>query len=188
MIPFPELEKIVEPVAPGSASGAGPAWWWWLLAALLAALALVAALTLLGRIVHRFRFPAIPHDPAREAIRQLEALQRHAASSPTPETAAAVATTVRHYLDRLSGIMARYTTTEEMMGHSRRPAPPPTPAVAACEAVLSQCDQILFGNSSAQPETLINSALSAIRASQSAAAVSPHPPHQPPPLPHAPPA
>lgn len=187
MIPFPELEKIVEPVAPGSAAGTGPAWWWWLLAALVATLALITVFTLVRNLIRHFRLPATPPDPAREAIRQLETLQRTTDATTEAETAAAVSTIVRHYLDRLSGIMARYSTTEEIMGHSRKPAPPPTPAISACEAILASCDQIRFGNTSIPPATLVSTALNAIRASQAAPAPSAPPtPQQPPPLPHAP--
>jgi len=187
MIPFPELEKIVEPVAPGSAAAAGPAWWWWLLAALVAALTLISVFTLLRKLIRHFQFPATPPDPAREAIRQLETLQRKAPDPTAMETAASVSSIIRHYLDRLSGIMARYTTTEEIMGHSRRPSPPPTPAISACEAILACCDQIRFGNTSIPPATLISNALTAIRTSQAAPApTAPPTPEQPPPLPHAP--
>lgn len=185
MIPFPELEKIVEPVAPGSAAGTGPAWWWWILAALVATLALITVFTLLRKLIRHFQFPATPPDPAREAIRQLETLQRNSSATTETETAATVSTIVRHYLDRLSGIMARYSTTEEIMGHSRKPAPPPTPAISACEAILASCDQIRFGNTSIPPATLVSNALTAIRASQAAPA-PPATSHQPPPLPHAP--
>ncbi|MEN9283646.1 MAG: hypothetical protein RLZZ179_1139 [Verrucomicrobiota bacterium] len=187
MIPFPELEKIVEPVAPGSAAGTGPAWWWWLLAALVATLALITVFTLLRKLIRHFRFPSTPPDPAREAIRQLETLQRNSSATTETDTAATVSTIVRHYLDRLAGIMARYSTTEEIMGHSRKPAPPPTPAISACEAILASCDQIRFGNTSIPPATLVSNALTAIRASQAAPApAAPHTSQQPPPLPHAP--
>ena len=185
MIPFPELEKIVEPLAPGSAAGTGPAWWWWILAALVATLALITVFTLLRKLIRHFQFPATPPDPAREAIRQLETLQRNSSATTETETAATVSTIVRHYLDRLSGIMARYSTTEEIMGHSRKPAPPPTPAISACETILASCDQIRFGNTSIPPATLISDALNAIRSSQAAPA-PPATSHQPPPLPHAP--
>jgi hypothetical protein len=187
MIPFPELEKIVEPVAPGSAAGSGPAWWWWLLAALVTTLALITVFTLLRKLIRHFRFPTTPPDPASEAIRQLEALQRKTPNPSVAETAASVSVIVRHYLDRLSGIMARYTSTEEIMGRARKPAPPPTPAISACEAILASCDQIRFGNSPVPPATLISEALNAIRMSQAAPApAAPPSSQQPPPLPHAP--
>jgi hypothetical protein len=155
MIPFPEIEKIAEPQAPVVEQAA--AWWWW---AGVAVLGVILGVLFVWGLVALFRqaaLPAAPPAPEKLALRQLKALRKSAASMEAPEFGSALSGIIRAFLHRRMGMLARFATTEEILGTSRRPdhAPPP-PVVRAFSRVLEACDALKFaaGNSGNRDELL----------------------------------
>ena len=186
MIPFPDLEPILEPPPPGALGGSGPALWWWLLAGIMGLLLLMFIVWALIRWARRLGQPTLPPAAAREALRRLEALRRSPPSDPAM-LGAEVSALIRHYLDRCAGVMARYATTPELMGRVRRHRPPPLPVVTCFDAVLEACDRLKFGVPAAGAASeLIAAAMAAVEASRAATPPVSAAPVTPPPLPDAP--
>ena len=167
MIPFPELETIVEPVAPGAAGGTSAALWWWLLAGVMVAVVLMLGWMWLRAVSRRLAVPGLPPEAAREALRRLEELGARQ-NADGLVVAGEVSEIIRHYLDRSTGVMARYATTPELMGRVRRRVPPPLPAVAVFEGVLAACDRVKYGAGAEERAALIASAVAAVEASRAA--------------------
>jgi hypothetical protein len=83
--------------------------------------------------------------------------------------AAALSEIVRTFLHRQTGVLARYSTSPEILGDRRRDdRPPPLPSIEAFREVLTASDALKYGPAVAdrkvQTDALIDTALSAVRA------------------------
>lgn len=165
MIPFPEIEKIAEPPPPPMVEAS--AWWWWAGAVLLGLILLGLVVWAAAVFFRRASVPMAPARPEKLALRELKHLRRKAAEM-NPETfAAALSGIVRSYLNRTTGLPARFSTTEEITGRTRRSGqvPPPPPLVALFAPVLEGCDALRFGGASGEArEALLQSAEEAVNA------------------------
>lgn len=162
MIPFPEIEKIAEPPLPPVEQAAQ--WWWWAGAGILGLIVLALLIWLMVVLTRRAMVPGAPPRPEKLALRELKNLRRQAAAMSAPEFGGALSGVVRSFLHRRMGLLARYATTEEILGQSRRrdQAPPP-PLAAAFSSVLEGCDAMKFGTgSAADREALLSAAESAV--------------------------
>ncbi len=198
MIPFPEIEKIAEPQTPATA-GQAVSWWWWAGAVVLGLIVLALLIWGLRVFFLRISMPAAPARPEKVALRELRALRKRADSLSPREVGCQLADLIRAFLHRRTGLLAKFATTEELTGRSRRPdqAPPP-PLAAAFAAVLDGCDALKFGASSVDARVQLLAAAEAALREVSAAvkhpaptAVVPGPPNPPTPATtemHAPPA
>jgi hypothetical protein len=167
------------------------AWWWWAGAGVLGLVVLALVVWGLIAVFRRAAVPGAPVRPEKIALRELKSLRKRAAAMPAPEFGAAVSDVIRTFLHRRMGLLARFATTEEILGHTRRrdEAPPPPP-VQGFAAVLEKCDALKFANAgTAGREELIAEAESALH---SVARALQHPPAAPAPpaalpeVPHAP--
>jgi hypothetical protein len=183
-IPFPELEKIIEPQAPAAEQAV--AWWWWVGAAVLALIVLVLVAWGLAAIFRRASLPAAPVRPEKVALREVRALRKRATQLSAPEFGAALSGIVRTYLHRRTGMLARYATTPEILGTTagRRAQVPPPPPVKAFAGVLEACDAMKFASGGADNrDALLSAAEDAIRSVGDALRHGPElPPAPPPPL------
>jgi hypothetical protein len=145
MIPFPEIEKIAEPRAPAVEQAA--AWWWWAGAAMLGLIVVVLLIWGLASLFRRAALPSIPPSPEKVALRQLKALRKSASSLAPPDFGSELSGIIRAFLHRRMGMLARFATTEEILGTARRPddAPPP-PMTGAFSRVLEACDELKFSS------------------------------------------
>jgi len=185
MIPFPEIEKIAEPVRP--AMDAGGAWWWWVAAVLLGLIICGIATVLIAALTRRASLPGVPVRPEKQALREIKALRRRAGELDGPAFGAALTEIVRAFLHRRTGMPARFATTEQILGRARRADdPPPPPVVANFAPVLEGCDALKFGGGTAARDSLLDAAEAAVKSLATA------PPPRVltilPPLPDAPPA
>ena len=184
-LPFPELEKIAEPKLPDAAAGT---WWWYALAVVLGLVALGIIIGMLVVLARRAAVPGLPSRPEKLALKELKALRRRAEALDGPAFGVALGEVVRTFLHRRLGMPARFSTTEELLGRTRRPdEPPPPPAMAAFAPVLEGCDALKFSSAGAATRAaLLEAAESALKS------VSAAPPPQIltvlPSLPDAPPA
>jgi hypothetical protein len=197
MLPFPDkIEKIAEPPAP--ALEMASTWWWYAGAGVLGLI--VLGLLIWGLIVmaRRVSVPAAPVRPEKLALRELKHLQKQSAGLTAFQFGTALSDIVRTFLHRRVGMLARYATTEEILGRSRADtqAPPP-PLVTAFAEVLEDCDALKFGPGSAtargelisKAEAAFRSVSEALKHHEAPAVQLPPVPSQPPPtLPEVPPA
>lgn len=145
MIPFPELEKIAEPQAPPVEQAV--AWWWWIGAVALVLVLLAVFIWGLRTFLRRRALPAAPGIPERLALREIKTLRRRSENLTALEFAGALSGIVRAFLHRRMGMLARFATTEEILGRSRRGGTvPPPPLVNAFASVLEGCDALKFGS------------------------------------------
>jgi hypothetical protein len=187
MIEFPEIEKIAEPPAPVVEQAA--AWWWWAGAVVLGLILLVLAAWGLRAFIRRAGLPGVPPKPEKLVLREIRSLRKRAASLALPEFGAALSGIVRAFLHRRMGMLARFATTEEILGKSRRRGhePPPPPVVSAFTRVLEDCDALKFSSSpAADRENLLQEAESAVAAVHTALQRQPGMAPALPPLPNVP--
>jgi hypothetical protein len=168
MIPFPEIEKIAEPARP--AADAAGAWWWWVAAVLAGLVLLGVAAGVMTAMVRRASLPGVPVKPEKLALRALKSLRRRAGELDGPAFGVALTEIVRTYLHRRTGMPARFATTEQILGRTRRPDdPPPPPPVVNFAPVLEGCDALKFGGGTAAArESLLDAAEAAVRTLSSA--------------------
>ena len=164
MLPFPELEKIAEPQSPAVEQAA--AWWWWAGAVVLGPIVLGIIVGVIAGMVRRAAIPGAPGRPEKIALREIKALRRRAESQDAPAFGAALSEIIRTFLHRRVGMLARFATTEEILGKARRgDVAPPPPMVTAFTDVLEGCDALKFSSSTAVArEGLLASAESALKA------------------------
>lgn len=168
MIPFPEIEKIAEPPLPPEQMASS--WWWWAGAALLGLIVLGVLVWIAAGLFRRAALPTAPARPEKLALRELKHLRRKAAEMPAEAFAAALSGIVRSFLARRTGLAARFATTEEITGRTRRAgqAPPPPPLAALFAPVLEGCDALRFGGTGAAgaqaTESLLHAAEEAVQA------------------------
>src|SRR5687768_1522529 len=146
ILPFPEIEKIAEPQSPAVEQAA--AWWWWAGAIVLGLIVLGVVIGIVAGLTRRAGMPATPGRPEKLALREIKALRRRAGMLGAPAFGAALSEIIRAFLHRRMGMLARFATTEEILGKSRRrnEAPPP-PLVTAFTGVLEACDALKFSSS-----------------------------------------
>ncbi len=147
MLPFPELEKIAEPPPPAVEQAVS--WWWWAGAVVLGLIVLGIIIGIFAGLTRRGTLPSAPGRPEKQALREIKALRRRGESLDAPAFGAALSEVIRTFLHRRMGMLARFSTTEEILGKARRgdQAPPP-PLVSAFSAVLEGCDALKFSSSS----------------------------------------
>ncbi len=167
MLPkFPDLEKISEPPRPLPDPVAS---WWWVAGAIILGIILLGLLTWgIVVLIRRSSVPALPAGPEKGVLDGLMELRKQAAGMTPPVFGAALSGLVRSFLHRRTGMLARFATTEEILGKSRAAdqAPPP-PVVAAFSSILESCDAMKYGttpNAQAAFADLISRTESAIRA------------------------
>ena len=116
--------------------------------------------------LRRAAIPGPPGRPEKLALREVNDLRKRAGSLGAVEFGAALSGIVRGFLHRRMGMLARFATTEEILGKTRRrDLPPPPPLVSAFTGVLEGCDALKFGSSTAvERERLLAEAESAIEA------------------------
>ncbi len=191
MPPFPELKDISPPSPPPFSSPEEIQALVWQIFGAVAAVVLIAAAWLWWRWrVRRAQPPPLPQ-PALDQLRdRLTALHPQLATLPPAAIGEQVSHALRTYLQREHGLMARYRTTEELLGTSsglRRPdAPPPLPFLRPFAEVLPLCDTLKFAGSglgSAAAAQLIDRALAATSDVRAALAQPPVMPPPPPPEP-----
>ncbi|HEX2748342.1 MAG TPA: hypothetical protein VHM91_10120 [Verrucomicrobiales bacterium] len=149
MLPFPEenLEKIAEP--PPSAVEHAVTWWWWAGAIVLGLILLGVLVWGVSILVRRASVPPIPPRPEKLALREIKQLKKNAGTLSAPEFGAALSGIVRSFLHRRAGVLARFATSQEILGTSRTAGQaPPAPLAAPFATVLESCDALKFG-----PET-----------------------------------
>jgi hypothetical protein len=149
MLPFPNIEDIVQVQKP--APPVETPWGWWVAAILLGllALGLLIGLTL---VLYRWASkPAVPPLPEKLARRELKALRKKAGALPAHDFAAALSGIVRSYIQRRMGVLADVSTTPEILGRTaaRSTVPPPTPLTHHFRSVLEACDAMKFSSGSA---------------------------------------
>jgi hypothetical protein len=191
MLPFPEIEKIAEPPPPPVEHAA--TWWWWAGAIVVGIILLSLLAWGVAVLVRRASVPAAPVRPEKQALRELKHLRKTGAALGPFEFGTALSEIVRSFLHRRAGMLARYATTDEILGKSRRrdQAPPP-PWVGTFTDVLEDCDAVKFGAGRtgareeliAKTESAINSVNKALKHHEAPALTPPAPPL--PDLPHAP--
>lgn len=162
--PFPDLEKIAEPPSPPLEQAA--AWWWWAGAILLGIIVLGFLAWGIVVLVRRSSLPADPLRPEGTVLRELKQLRKKAAGLSAPEFGGALSGLIRSFLHRRAGMLARFATTDEILGKSRagHQAPPP-PIVAAFGPILESCDAMKFGSGqTVSRENLLDQAEAAIQA------------------------
>ncbi len=148
MLPFPELEKIAEPPPPAVEQAVS--WWWWAGAVVLGLIVLGIIIGIIAGLTRRGTLPSAPGRPEKQALREIKALRRQGEALEAPAFGAALSEIIRTFLHRRMGMLARFATTEEILGKARRgdEAPPP-PLVTAFTAVLEGCDALKFSSSTA---------------------------------------
>jgi len=182
ILPFPEIEKIAEPQSPAVQQAAS--WWWWVGAVVLGLIVLGIIIGVLISLSRRAAMPAAPGRPEKLALREIKALRRRADSLTAPAFGAALSGIIRTFLHRRMGMLARFATTEEILGKARRrDAAPPPPLVSAFTGVLEGCDALKFGSSAtvvrdrllAEAETALRAIAAALKQSAPAAPPLPGP-------------
>ena len=169
MPPFPELKDISPPTPPPFSSPEEVQALVWQVFGGVTALLVIAGVWLWWRWrVRRSKAPPLPQ-PALDQLRErLAALQTQAGTAAPAALAEQVSQFIRTYLQREHGLMARYRTTEELLGTTRGPrradAPPPLPFLRPFADVFPLCDTLKFagsGASAAMLSPLIDRALAA---------------------------
>ncbi|MFN0125821.1 MAG: hypothetical protein ACKV19_03945 [Verrucomicrobiales bacterium] len=170
MPPFPELKDITPPNPPPFSSPEEVQAVVWQAFGGASALMLLAALWIWWRWRKRRAAPPPLPIPALEELRQkLLGLQSQAASLAPASLGQQVSDTVRSYLQRAHGLLARYRTTEELFGSNRgsrrADAPPPLPFLRPFSDVFARCDSLKFAGADAsgtERSSLIELALRAV--------------------------
>ncbi|MES2708199.1 MAG: DUF4381 family protein [Verrucomicrobiota bacterium] len=163
---FPPIQDIAAPVEP--VTQAGTAWGWWIAAVVLGLVILVSFFLWLRAFRRRVRLPALPSNPEKAALRELEALRGQADTLAPEEFATELSGVVRIFLQRQTGVLALYATSPEILGDRPRAGdPPPPPAIAAFREVLQASDALKYGAPHAdlahRTRELIDSAIHAVR-------------------------
>jgi hypothetical protein len=172
MPPFPELRDISPPPAPGALESIleSPERVAALLWVAVVALGAVTALIWWLRVRQRKpKFPPLPPVAATAALRRLEELRLLAPSLPAGELAGAVHETLRGYLHRARGVLARYRTTDELAGPQGADAPPALPFIRGFLPVLNRCDGMRYGATDERAQSrqaLVDEAIAAVTADQ----------------------
>lgn len=167
MLEFPPIKDIAPPVEP-SAAAAVP-WLWWAGVAVTSLLLLYSCFVWLQGVGRRAALPRLPARAEKRAIKELHALRKRGASLGADAFAAQLSDIIRTFLHRNMGVLARFSTSPEILGdRPRADQPPPPPAVAAFREVLTASDALKYGpqdnNRNAQTDSLIDAAISAVRA------------------------
>ncbi len=146
MLPFPEenLEKIAEPPPPPVEHVV--TWWWWAGAVVLGLILLAVLIWGVTILVRRASVPPIPPRPEKLALRELKQLKKTAGTLSASEFGTALSGIVRSFLHRRAGVLARFATSQEILGTSRTAGQaPPAPLAAPFATVLEECDALKFG-------------------------------------------
>ncbi len=164
---FPPIRDIVPPVEPPPVPW--PVWIWWTGAGVLAVILLVGFWFWMRSLGRRLELPGLPAGPEKTATRALEVLRKSAPGMAADAFAAQLSEIVRTFLHRQTGVLARYSTSPEILGDRRRDdRPPPLPSIGAFREVLTASDALKYGPAVAdrkvQTDALIDAALSAVRA------------------------
>ena len=164
---FPPIRDIVPPVEPPPVPL--PVWIWWTGAGVLGVVLLIGFWLWMRSVGRRLELPGLPAGPEKTATRALEALRKSAPGMAADAFAAALSEIVRTFLHRQTGVLARYSTSPEILGDRRRDdRPPPLPSIEAFREVLTASDALKYGPAVAdrkvQTDALIDTALSAVRA------------------------
>jgi hypothetical protein len=145
MPPFPELKDITPPAPPPFSSPEEIQRVVWLVYAGVIAAAVLAGLWVWWRARRRHRRPPpLPLSPVETARRELERLR---ALAPELEPAALghqLVEVLRRFLERRHGMLARYRTTDELLGAARHRSTPPLPFLLPFAEVLTRCDNLKF--------------------------------------------
>lgn len=163
MLPFTNIEKIAEPPRPPEHAAE---WWGWLA---LGVLILVGAAIFAGLMVALYKrasLPPLPGRPDKMALREIKSLRRRGASVEGPAFGVALTEIIRVFLHRRLGLPARYATTPQLLGRSRRDdEPPPPPVIETFAAALDGCDALKFstGASQATRDSLLDAAEAAVK-------------------------
>jgi hypothetical protein len=167
MIPFPEIEKIAEPPRQAVDHATG---WWYVAAVILGLIVLAIVVGLIVMLIRRATLPGVPIRPEKLALRDLKALRRRAGTLDGAAFGSALTEVVRVFLHRRLGMPARYATTQELLGRTRRPdEPPPPPVLALFTPVLEGCDALKFSTGSQTArESLLDAAEAAVKSVTSA--------------------
>ena len=145
MPPFPELKDITPPAAPPLSSPEEIQRVVWLVFAGVVAVAALVTLWWWWRSRRRNRRPPpLPLSAVEEARRRLAQLEAMAPQLDGPALGQQVCEVIRHFLERHHGLLARYRTTEELLGAARRRTAPPLPFLRPFAAVLRRCDDLKF--------------------------------------------
>jgi hypothetical protein len=165
MLPFPDkIEKIAEPPPPPVETAS--TWWWYAGAGVLGLILLGLLVWWVSALLRRAAVPAAPVRPEKLALRELKQLQKQSTGLSGFQFGTALSEIVRTYLHRRMGMLARFATTEEILGKAR-PADqaPPPPLVTSFSEVLEGCDALKFGpGNAAIREELIAKAEAAFNA------------------------
>ncbi|MGI8603618.1 MAG: hypothetical protein ACR2OZ_11555 [Verrucomicrobiales bacterium] len=168
MPPFPELRDIAPPVEPPDPARVIV----WSVFGAIVAVGLFLALIAWVRWIRRHpRLPPLPLSAGTAALRELGELKALAGTLDSAELAGAVSESLRHYLQRARGLLARYRTTDEMIGRNGGGGPPPLPFLRTFEPVLRGCDRIKYGrieSARAERMMLVEQAIAAVEQDQNA--------------------
>ena len=145
MLPFPEIEKIAEPLPP--VSGTSVSIFWWIGASLVAVIAMALVVGWIRSALQLRGLPGLPGKADRQANQALETLQKSSEGMDALTFAGQLHEIVRVFMHRRLGVPARFSTTEELLGRTGRgDLPPPIPAVLGFAPILAACDSVKFLN------------------------------------------
>jgi len=163
MLPVTDIEKIAEPIRPAEHAAA---WWYWLALGILCLIGILIFVGMMVSLSRRASMPSPPGRPDKVALREIKALRRSGAALDGPAFGAALIEVVRTFLHRRLGLPARYATTPQLLGRSRREDEPPAPPVIAAFApVLDGCDALKFSSGATQAtrDSLLDAAEAAVK-------------------------
>ncbi len=95
--------------------------------------------------------------PAMSALSELRALQ----DKDVDHIATRLPIIIRTYLHRRHGALGLYRTADELLG---RNAPPPSPRLAPFADLLRETEALRYGRASADPKSLVASAIAILEA------------------------
>lgn len=143
-------------------------WPWWMWALVLGAILGIAVQLYFLLRKERIVYPPAPPLASHVlAMTLLEELRPKAASLSAQELAARVTEIIRTYLHRQFGILAHYSTTQEILAQrGDATTPPPAPAIRVFEDFLLRADSLSYSRADASDVALIDEAIDAIRISR----------------------
>jgi hypothetical protein len=168
MPPFPELKEITPPTPPPLSSPEEIQRVVWLVFAAVVVVMALGVLWLWWRSRERNRrAPPLPLSAQEEARRRLAHLESLAPQLEGPALGQQVCEVIRHYLERQHGLLARYRTTEELLGAVHNLTTPPLPFLRPFAGVLRRCDDLKFAGfafPSTERSALVRETLAALNA------------------------
>lgn len=143
-------------------------WPWWMWALVLGVLVGIALQLYLVFRKERAAYPPAPPLASHVlAMTLLEELRPRAATLSAQELATRVTEIIRTYLHRQFGILARFSTTQEILAQrGDASTPPPAPAIRLFEDLLLRADSLSYSRSEASDVSLIDEAIDTIRTSR----------------------